>query len=58
MPAATVASIAAREQVRIFERCSIGVRSGIAKFPALMNRGGILRGCLAGDAPGKRKLPE
>ncbi len=53
-----VADDAGDEQIGIVEGGAVGVRDRIAQFAPFVDRAGRLRGDVAGDAAGKRKLRE
>ena len=53
-----IADDAGDDQVRIVERCAIGMRQGIAEFAALVDGAGCLRRDVTGNAAGKRELRE
>ena len=46
------------DEVRIIERCPVGVRDGISKFPTFMNRTWGLRCAVRTDPSGEGKLLE
>src|SRR5260370_40684029 len=46
------------DQIRMVERCSVGVRYGVPKFAAFVNRTGRLRCAVRAYSSGKRELLE